>query len=319
MQEIPRHRLKNDRVALTAPPRRRRPVLMLMVDGFGLPPQGLADSVYARFAPKEFCRRLATATPVDATMGVPGAPQSATGQTALFTGVNAAQLMGRHQPGFPGPSLRRLLEQDSLFAHLRQAGQTVAFANAYVRFSLEELTKLRLCSATTVMTQAALGAVRGREELLAGQAVYHDLTRRTLAEVKPIPLCSPRQAAHHLLDLATNHDFTLFEYFLTDHAGHRQDETALAQVLAELGEFCCELFETPAQRCTILLTSDHGNCEDLSASSHTCNPVPLLLNWSTSNLPIPEKIEEICKFVEQSLCQISAPITNCPHFATEEP
>ena len=33
---------------------------------------------------------------LDANLGVPGLPQSATGQTALFTGVNAPELLGRH-------------------------------------------------------------------------------------------------------------------------------------------------------------------------------------------------------------------------------
>ncbi|HEY9807154.1 MAG TPA: hypothetical protein V6D04_11335, partial [Candidatus Obscuribacterales bacterium] len=37
---------------------------------------------------------------IDATLGVPGLPQSATGQTALFTGCNAPAFLGRHQSAF---------------------------------------------------------------------------------------------------------------------------------------------------------------------------------------------------------------------------
>ena len=40
-------------------------------------------------------------------LGIEGLPQSATGQTALFTGINAAQLLGRHLFGFPNQPFRR--------------------------------------------------------------------------------------------------------------------------------------------------------------------------------------------------------------------
>ena len=39
--------------------------------------------------------RAATLLALDATLGVPGTPQSGTGQTSLFTGENAARLHGR--------------------------------------------------------------------------------------------------------------------------------------------------------------------------------------------------------------------------------
>src|SRR5512145_901748 len=54
-------------------------------------------------------RRLASgawARPIDACLGVDGLPQSATGQTTMLTGVNAAAALGRHKEGFPGPRLR---------------------------------------------------------------------------------------------------------------------------------------------------------------------------------------------------------------------
>ena len=43
---------------------------------------------------------------VDACLGVPGLPQSATGQTALFTGVNAPALVGDHITAFPTQRLK---------------------------------------------------------------------------------------------------------------------------------------------------------------------------------------------------------------------
>src|SRR5690606_4270140 len=52
---------------------------------------------------------MATLLALDATLGVPGEPQSATGQTTLFTGVNAPQAVGRHVRGFPTAALREIL------------------------------------------------------------------------------------------------------------------------------------------------------------------------------------------------------------------
>src|SRR5688572_10550874 len=42
---------------------------------------------------------------VDACLGVPGTPQSATGQAALFTGVNAAAALGHHLMAFPNDAV----------------------------------------------------------------------------------------------------------------------------------------------------------------------------------------------------------------------
>ena len=42
--------------------------------------------------------------PTDATLDVPGYPQSATGQTAIFTGVNAAEIKQGHINVLPTPT-----------------------------------------------------------------------------------------------------------------------------------------------------------------------------------------------------------------------
>ena len=66
----------------------------------------------------------------DACLGVPGRPQSATGQTAIFTGENAPAHVG-HVLGFPNAPLRELLRARSLFRALAAAGRSAVFANAY--------------------------------------------------------------------------------------------------------------------------------------------------------------------------------------------
>ena len=51
--------------------------------------------------------------PIDAALGIEGLPQSATGQTALFTGVNAPQLVGMHISAFPTQDLRDTIAKHS--------------------------------------------------------------------------------------------------------------------------------------------------------------------------------------------------------------
>ena len=96
--------------------------------------------------------------PTDACLDVPGLPQSATGQTALFTGVNAAQQLGMHRSGFATPSLIEILRRESMFMKVRQAGRTAAFANAYSRefFELPDAKRAKITSVTTAATQTAI-------------------------------------------------------------------------------------------------------------------------------------------------------------------
>src|SRR5690606_2332559 len=75
----------------------------------------------------------AAARGVDPLLGVPGLPQSGTGQTTLLTGRNAPALMGRHFGPWVPTALRPLLAEHNLFSDLRSAGLEVAFANAYPR------------------------------------------------------------------------------------------------------------------------------------------------------------------------------------------
>jgi len=125
---------------------------------------------------------------VDASLGVPGLPQSATGQTALFTGVNAAQLLGHHHYGFPGPQLRAALMEHSLLKRATQAGHTAAFLNAYrpLFFDLGEAVWSRPMSASSWNNRAAGLSFRTFDDLRAGQALYHDFTNRDASAVTAV-------------------------------------------------------------------------------------------------------------------------------------
>lgn len=68
---------------------------------------------------------------MDATLGVVGLPQSATGQACWLTGQNAVRVMGEHFGPQPGPTLQRLLRRAALPVRVMRAGGRAALANSY--------------------------------------------------------------------------------------------------------------------------------------------------------------------------------------------
>ena len=248
----------------------------MFVDGLGWGPDDPAVNPVAAHAPRLHAWLRAHGSPIDATLGVPGLPQSATGQTALLTGVNAPAAVGRHVESFPGPALQDIVRAHNLLGVLARRGYRVTFANGYFMDERTERMIRNRPSVTTVAAMSATGRVRGREEMLRGEAVCHDLTRERLRHRGyDGPLITPAEAARHLGGIARTHDFTLFEYFMTDLVGHRGDDAERVRVLSELDEFWAELRNFLSDpRHLLLFTSDHGNVEDPTTTAHTMNPVP---------------------------------------------
>jgi hypothetical protein len=222
----------------------------------------------------------ATLVPTDATLGVPGLPQSATGQTTIFTGVNAALEIGEHLGPYPNPALRELLCHDNLFQQLRAAGRQAAFANAYPPFFFDRLARGKARrSATSYAASAASVRYRNVDDLRAGRAVSAFVTNKHWRELgADVPVISARQAGRNLTRLTHDYDLTLFEYFLTDAAGHKGNPEFTADVLAEVDDLLCGVLDEFDLSNTLLVTtSDHGNVEDTTAKGHTLNPVPTML------------------------------------------
>jgi 2,3-bisphosphoglycerate-independent phosphoglycerate mutase len=218
--------------------------------------------------------------PLDATLGVDGLPQSATGQTSLYTGVNAARLVGRHMPGYPNKALQALVAARGILPRLTRAGRSVAFVNAYTFRNIPEyFARRRPLSVTTVMSLAAFGGFRTAADVRRGEAVFHDLTNRGLRRRgENVRIIEPREAGEIIARVSAGHDFTLFEYFLTDLAGHRQRMHRTVLYLEAVDEMIGGIkAAVDFEETTLIITSDHGNIEDLSTRGHTRNPVPLVV------------------------------------------
>ncbi len=219
---------------------------------------------------------------IDATLGVAGLPQSGTGQATLFTGVNCAQVAGRHFGPFPHSKTRPVLASANLFQKIHALGlpfdEPAVFVNAYPDRFFSYVEKNDRWTVTTRCCLEAGLRIRTHRDLLAGEALSADLTAATWPQHDPalIPL-TEAAAGRRLARLGRPHALSLFEYFLTDKAGHSRSHERAARVLHTLDRCFAALLDAfDAARRLLLITSDHGNLEDLSTKSHTRNPVPLI-------------------------------------------
>ncbi|MCB1183297.1 alkaline phosphatase family protein [bacterium] len=222
------------------------------------------------------------ARPLDAVLGVPGVPQSATGQTTLLSGVSGQGALGKHLTGFPNETLRAILLEHSVLKGFTDAGLRARFLNAYrPRFRELSREKQLTLSATTVANLAADLPFFDLDDVTAGRSIYQEMTNAELIArgfaVAPLtPVAAGRIAAASVRE----HDFLLYEYFQSDKAGHSGERervvAELTRLDAFLGAVLDELAGDLARDTLVLLCSDHGNLEDASTRRHTTNPVPLL-------------------------------------------
>lgn len=215
---------------------------------------------------------------IDATLGVIGLPQSATGQTTLFTGVNSARLLGRHLPAYPSPRLRDLIVARSVFRRLAEQGLRVAAANPYTDQLLEAAAAGRIrLSATSLAILATPGLYRpGLAALARGDTVFWDVTGGAARAMGlKAPNLDAAAAACALLKLAGSYDVTVFQSYLPDHAGHGRVADPRAAIGLTLDLVTATLAGRPPGL-TVIVVSDHGNAEFLGARGHTRNPVPLI-------------------------------------------
>ncbi len=219
---------------------------------------------------------------LDASLGVSGLPQSATGQAVLLTGINVPKELGYHYGPKPNPEVAAFLNGSTLFSRMKQAGKRAALLNAYPpRYFHGIDSGKRLYSSIPLAVTNAGWPLFTHEDLFAERALSADFTGegwRDMLGYPDAPVFPARQAGHKLAELAQSFDFSLFEYWASDYAGHKQDMDWALRQLAVFDEVLRGLLEAwDMQHGLILLTSDHGNMEDLSTRRHTDAPVPGLV------------------------------------------
>jgi hypothetical protein len=265
--------------------------------------------------------RLATAgraslMPVDATLSIPGLPQSATGQTTLLTGVNAAALAGRHVTAYPTAALRALLAERSLFAVLRRHGREVALANVYSpEYDAAVAARRIKVGAVSHAARSAGVRLRSLDDLRAGLAVFHDLTNERLrAWGHDVPPSTPFEAGQHLAAIARIADLTFFEFFLTDLAAHGRVPLSPDRVVAMVDDLVAGVIAHVHAGTTVVVASDHGNLEDDASTAHTLNPVPVLVFG-----PRQETFHQLTSLVDVAPAVLSALDVAQPTIPAAEP
>ena len=219
---------------------------------------------------------------LDACLGVPGLPQSATGQAALLTGLNLPALLGKHDGPKPTPEISAYLKNGSLLKTLHQSNHSVVLLNAYPpRYFSALQSGYRLPGAIAMAALHAGVSLRTTQHLQAGLALSADFTGQGWHDhlhLPDVPVISPRQAGERMAQLSARSSFSIFEYWLSDIEGHHQHIEAACELLTTLDDAIAGLVQSWSDEDgLILITSDHGNLEDLSTRRHTFNPVPLIL------------------------------------------
>ncbi len=230
---------------------------------------------------RRFSSKEAMLIPVDATLGMPGLPQSGTGQTAIFTGTNGAKIFGRHFGPYPPSVLRPVIQSGNIFKRVRDLGGSAVYANAFPKEFLQYAStgtrRLTVSTLSCILSGIPLLTAR---DLMDNNGISADFIRTQWPELghPDVRSITAFEAGLHFYRISMCHTLTVFEYWLTDHAGHSRNMKFAVEVLEQLDEFLAGYFEQfDESQSLFLMISDHGNIEDLSLKSHTRNKVPCIL------------------------------------------
>jgi hypothetical protein len=252
---------------------------------------------------------------IDARLGVDGMPMSATGQTSLFTGVNAPWLYNQHKDSYPDRSMRKIIKENNIFSRLKRNRLSAQFLNAYpesAHFFTPEHVRImgdgefqfsaafkphsrNSLSVTTCMLISSFMIPFSEKDILKEKALYHDYSNQSLIERGlNLPVFSPEKAAEIIFKTSRDYDLLLYEFFQTDLFGHGFEMAPCVELIRNLNRLVKQLIALlDRERDTLLITSDHGNLEDILTPLHTLNPVPLL-TWGHKSHELREKIKNLC-------------------------
>lgn len=213
--------------------------------------------------------------PVDANLDVEGLPQSGTGQTSILCGVNAAKHIGKHFGPFAYSTLFPVIEKKNIFQSLKKQNKKVCFANAYPRLFFKYVNsggrRLSVTSLSCLLSETKLNKA---VDVWKGNALTAEITNeRWRSRLKyRLPKLSPGTAAKRLIRIASKYNFTLYEYYLTDHLGHGRNKDEFHTITGDLDLFLLAVLRKLPDNMNLFICSDHGNFEDISIKMHTRNP-----------------------------------------------
>ncbi len=272
-------------------------ILFIFMDGIGLGENNPETNPFARAKMPNLNKLLggrsllkdaapfhgdrASLLAVNPAVGVSGLPQSATGQAILLTGINIPAELGYHYGPKPNPEVAAYLKEATLFSRFVKEGKKATLLNAYPPryFDGIDSGKRLYSSIPLSVINAGLPLFR-HDDLFAGRALSADFTGngwRSMLGFTDAPVMDPHHAGRKLGTLAKGYDFSLFEYWASDYAGHKQEMDNAIHLMETFDGILGGLVGDWDDGGLILVTSDHGNMEDLSTRRHTHADVPALV------------------------------------------
>lgn len=273
-------------------------ILLIFLDGIGLGADNTETNPFAvadlptLHALAGGQRWLATATasqteralfiPTDPRMGVPGRPQSGSNQAAIVTGRNVPALIGEHYGPKPNAATRDILDADNIFKQLIAAGKSAAILEAYPPPWHHGVDSGKRIPASYQYAARSAG-IRffNKDDFYAGDAISGDWTGegwRSVLNYDDAPIRTPHEAGTFLAELATRYDFSFFPHWLTDTTGHRGTLDEAVNLLTTFDAVMAGLLSVWNNDAgLIIITSDHGNMENIGHGKHTENDVPTVV------------------------------------------
>ena len=262
-------------------------VVFLFLDGVGI---GLSDpdrNPFLRARLSELGRLLgsiptldrpapttaaAHTIPLDASLGMPGTPQSGTGQTSLLTGLNA-------RGTFRGPLWALDTGRPSDLSSRSEAYSAArSTPGSRSRSRTRTLGAGRRAAGDWLRHPLAARAagllVRHEDELARGDAIASEIENtgwRVRLGHASLPSITPAEAGVALARIAAANHLTFFAHYATDTAGHRGGMEGAVKVLERVDAFLGGYLSAAPSDAVLLIASDHGNVEDVT-TGHTRNP-----------------------------------------------
>ena len=172
---------------------------------------------------------------LDTKLGISGLPQSATGQASLLCGKNVPKLIGKHYGPKPDQKIRDIINDSSLFSHFTKNGLSAALLNAYPQGYFDRIKSgRRLFSAIPQAVTFAGLELMTTADFYEGKALAADFTGegwQTHLGFTDSPILDEFSAGTKLAELAGSYNFSFFEYWPSDYAGHRQDRSSAIALL----------------------------------------------------------------------------------------
>ena len=220
--------------------------------------------------------------PTDARLGVPGRPQSGTGQASLLTGLNLPQCIGRHYGPKPDAVTRAIISEHSYFKRLTERGKSARLLTAYPAGLLRNFARGKTLRSSVQQAAFDSGAPHFTvDDVIARRALTAEWTTDSWREhlsINGLPAYSPGEAGRLLARLSRKYDFAFHSHWLTDRIGHRGTLQRGVDTLERFDQVLAGLLqEWRADEGLIVITSDHGNMEDLNTRRHTLNDVPTVV------------------------------------------